>query len=259
MKPKNLRPLMAVDPAPQGEPEGGGTATIDPPVTEDTPPADGGDDKARLQAALNKERAMRREVERRLKEHDPAAIEAARRQAEEAERQRQETESKASQRLREAEQRSADLIKQIQAAADEKVLQAERAVLKLNAQADFYAADGLQDASEIDGTTHFDSIWGTHGHLVDRDESGAYIKGPDGLPKVNQETGKRVTLKEFFSQLREDRVHGAHFKPRYGTGGGSTSGYTGRAAAGRDISAMGSRDLLAEGLREAREHVRRTA
>jgi hypothetical protein len=49
----------------------------------------------------------------------------------------------------------------------------------------------------------------------------------DGTPRLDPETKKRLTPAEYFAQLRDDSVAGVHFRPRYGTGGGSRSGWDG--------------------------------
>ena len=258
---KLARPMApawpTVDENPPGDEAGGGA----PPATSEgeAAPAVTSEDVAKLQRALTAERQRSREIEKQLKAVDPKLLEEARRKADEAEAQRQLVEESAQLKVREAQRQQEEAIGRIRSEADAAVRQAKRDALRLKVQSDFLASDGLAEASEIDGRTPFDYVWSTHGDLIAEDETGPYVVGEGGLPRTDPESGKRLTLREFFGKLRDDPVHGMNFKPRYGTGGGSRAGYTGRVGKAADLANMSTKDLLSAGLKEAREHQRRTA
>lgn len=256
----------SVDPAPADDQAGGGAADPAP----DTNNATDGDSEVErlrrsLEAARNEARQFRSEArhyEGQLKqvgETNPALLEEARRKADEAEQRRQLAEQQAEAKVqamqRQMEERTARREAELTAARD----RAEREALRVKTERDFLAADGLVDASKIDGRTPFDYVWQVFGSQIAEDAQGRYIKDENGLPRINDETGKRITVAEFFESLRDDRVHGQHFKPRYGTGGGSRAGFTGRIGDGMDLDKLSSRELLSVGLKEARERQRRTA
>jgi hypothetical protein len=262
---KNPRQLVSPDPI------------ADPadPITDTAPPADGGGSEGgesevdRLRRALEASRTEARQFrtearhyESQLKEvgtTNPALLEDARRKAEEAEQRRQLAEQQADAKVqamqRQLEERTAKTISEANAARQA----AEREALRVKTERDFLAAEGLVDASAIDGRTPFDYVWQLYGPSVAEDAQGRYVKDENGLPMTDQETGKRLTLKDFFGKLRDDHVHGQHFKPRYGAGGGSRSGFTGRLTDGRDLDKLSSKEMLEIGLKEARDRQRRTA
>lgn len=262
---KRFFDLLSVDPAPADDQAGGGA---DPGSTTD-PAADGDSEVERLRRALeasrNEARQFRTEArhyESQLKqvgETNPALLEEARRKAEEAEQRRQLAEQQAENRVqamqRQLEERTAKSIADANAARQA----AEREALRVKTERDFLAAEGRVEASRIDGRTPFDYVWQVFGSQIAEDAQGRYIKDENNLPRINDETGKRITVAEFFNTLRDDLVHGQHFKPRYGSGGGSRAGFTGRIGEGMDLDKLSSRELLSVGLKEARERQRRTA
>jgi hypothetical protein len=243
---------LFVDPEPAGDPPAGGGATPpNPPTGGDGTPTQ--QDIANLQEALRKERALReardKEIQR-IATENPALVEQARREAE-AERQRAESVQREAQvQIQAMQQRlEADTAKirgEAQAAAEA----ARRETLRVKTEREFNAAEGLTDASEIDGSVPFDLAWKHFGDRFEEDSVGIYLKRPDGTPETDPETNKRITPRQFFEKLRDDRVHGTLFKPRYGSGGGSRAGVPGRVQHGQSLVGMSSRDLLRLGLED---------
>lgn len=247
-----------VDPDPAGDAPAGG-------ATPPNPPAGGGDggptqqDIANLQEALRKEREMRKAREDELKRvasENPALLEQIKREAE-AERARAElAEAQAQSRLREQQLQHERDMAEVKAKSDALIQAAKRDALRVRAEREFLASKGLAEAGG-DGRTPFDYVWTLHGDLIDEDEMGPYIKGEGGTPRIDKETGKRITLAQFYGDLRKDPVHGMHFQPMYGSGGGSRAGVAGRVGHAQDLSGMASTDLISQGLRAQRETVRR--
>jgi len=240
---------LSVDPDPAGDaPAGGGGAT--PP----NPPAGGDDaptlqDIQNLQEALRKERALReardKEIQR-IATENPALVEQARREAE-AERARAESVQREAQVQIQAMQQKleADTAK-IRGEALATAEAARRETLRVKTEREFHAAEGLTEASEIDGSVPFDLLWDHFGDRIEEDSQGMYLKGADGLPQTDPETGKRVTPRQVFDKLRDDRTYGTLFKPRYGSGGGSRAGVTGRIDQTRDMAKVPTAQLFQE-------------
>lgn len=241
---------LFIDPDPAGDPPSGGGATPpNPPAGGDGAPTQ--QDIANLQEALRKEREMRKAREDELKRvasENPALVEQARREAE-AERERAaavqreaQVQIQAMQQKLEAD--TAKIRSESLAAAEA----ARRETLRVKTEREFNAADGLTEPSEIDGSVPFDLAWKHLGERIEEDAQGIYLKGADGLPETDPETGKRITLRQFFDKLRDDRTYGTLFKPKYGSGGGSRAGVAGRIQHGQSLAGMSSRDLLRLGL-----------
>lgn len=258
---------LSVDPAPVDEPTGGGgDAGGD---TSASTSGEGESEVDKLRRALEASRAEARQYRaesrqyqgqlKQVGETNPALLEEAQRKAEEAEQRRQLAEQQAELRVqqmqRQLEEKTGRALSEAKAAREA----AEREALRVKTERDFLAAEGLVDASSVDGRTPFDYVWQLHGNRVAEDAQGAYIKDAQGLPETDPETNKRITVRQFFDRLRDDPVHGIHFKPRYGSGGGSRSGLQGRVGPGVNLDGMSSKDMLREGLKAEREHVRRTA
>lgn len=241
--------ILIVDPNPPGEPDGGGSA----PVIEE-PPADGGDDLAKLRGALQKEReraraeeSARKQLEAQLREVgtvDPKLLDDARQRAREAEQQRQLIEQQTTIRLQEQQRKFEELLEKKTSELQALASAAQRDALRVKTEREFLAAKGLADASSIDGRTPFDYIWQLYGSQFSEDRSGLFLVDSEGMPRLDEETGKRITPAEFFARLRKDPVHGMHFQPEYGSGSGSRGGRDGRVNSSEDLSKVPTSQLF---------------
>ena len=237
-----------VDPDPAGDPPSGGGATPpNPPVDGDGAPTP--QDIANLKEVVRKERERAKALEDQLKRvatENPALVEQARREAELERERAAAVQREAQVQIQAMQQRlEADTAKirgEAQAAAEA----ARRETLRVKAEREFNAAEGLTEASEIDGSVPFDLAWKHFGDRFEEDSVGIYLKRPDGTPETDPETNRRITPRQFFEKLRDDRVHGALFKPRYGSGGGSRAGVAGRVDQTRDLAKVPTATLFQE-------------
>lgn len=234
---------LNADTEPADEQAGGG-------VTDDTQldPADAPDELTKLRKALEAQREEARRFRskaqaaeaqlREVGEANPKILEEAQRRAEKAEQDRLLAEERANLKIqqmqRQLEEKTAKVLNEAQTRAQA----AEREALRVKAERDFLASDGLVEASGVDGMTPFDYVWRLHGDRIAEDATGRYIKDENGLPLLDPETNKRVTVRDWFGKLRDDPVHGIHFKPRYGSGGGARGGFDGRVSSGQDLSRL---------------------
>lgn len=240
-----------IDPNPPGEPDGGGAA----PATED-PPADGGDDVAKLRGALQKEReraraeeAARKQLEAQLREVgtvDPKLLDDARQRAREAEQQRQMVEQQTTIRLQEQQRKYEELLEKKTSELQAVATAAQRDALRVKTEREFLAAKGLVEASSIDGRTPFDYLWQLYGSQFSEDRNGLFLVDSEGMPRLDEETGKRITPSEFFAKLRRDPVHGVHFQAEYGSGSGARGGRDGRVSSAEDLSKVPTSRLFRE-------------
>ena len=235
------------------------TATTD---NQQQPPAAGSDDSQdqglsdleKLQNALRRERELNRENERKarqleaqLKEVgsvDPKLLDDARQRAREAEQQRQMIEQQTALRLQEQERKYQEQLQRVTGDLQAAKTAAEREALRIKTEREFLAAKGLVEASSIDGRTPFDYIWQLYGSQFAEDRNGLFLADPDGTPRLDEETGKRVTPAEFFAKLRKDPVHGMHFQPEYGSGSGARAGRDGRVTSATDLTKVPTSQLF---------------
>jgi hypothetical protein len=219
-----------------------------------TTSAAGGDDLERLKGALAKEREQRRREEsqrkqleaqlRELGQTNPKAVEDAVAKAQAAEQQRQLIEQQAELRLKEQERKFQEQLQRLTGELQQKTSAAEREALRLETEREFLAAKGSTEASSIDGRTPFDYIWQVFGSSFAKDKTGLYIVDRDGDPVLDEESGKRLTPREYFSRLRKDPVHGMHFQPEYGAGGGARVGRDGRVSSTADLNKVTTSELF---------------
>lgn len=236
-------------PDPAADSEAGGGST--PDATDSSTGGDQGptqEDIKKLQEALRKEREKAGTFERRLKALDPQQVEDARREAEEARKIAEEAERTASTKINAIQQRTQKELQEAREQAAKAVEDARRLKVRLRWETEFVAAGGFTEVSEIDGVSSFDLIWNQVGHTFEEDEEGLYLKSPDDQIMIDKETGKRVTPRQHFERLRNDRLYSAHFQPIGGSGGGSTAGVRGRVQHGQSLAGMSSRELLRIGL-----------
>jgi hypothetical protein len=234
----------SINTEPDGEPDGGG-APAEPQADAST---DTTDELTKLRKALEAQREEARRyrskaqaAEAQLREvgdANPKILEEAQRKAEAAEQARMLAEEKANLKIQQMQRQLEEKTAKVLGEAQQRQAAAEREALRVKAERDFLAAEGLVEASSVDGRTPFDYVWLLHGDRIAEDASGRYIKDENGLPLLDPETNKRVTVKDFFSKLRDDPVHGIHFKPRYGSGGGARGGFDGRVSSGQDLSRL---------------------
>lgn len=239
-------PWPSIETDPAGEPTGGGAS--DPIETADASTNESTDELERLRKALKAQqeearrfRSKAQAAEAQLREvgdANPKILEEAQRKAEAAEQARLLAEEKASLKISQMQRQLEEKTAKVLGEAQQRAAAAERDALRVKTERDFLAADGLLEASSVDGRTPFDYVWLLHGDRIAEDAQGRYIKDENGLPLLDPETNKRVTVQAFFAQLRDDPVHGIHFKPRYGSGGGARGGFDGRVTTGTDLSKL---------------------
>jgi hypothetical protein len=245
--------LRSVDPTPPGEADGGGSA--DPAPTGGEQPAGNAptaEDIEKLTRALTAERARARQFEAQLREAaqvNPQLMADAQAKVEAAERQRELIEAQTKQQLQEQERKYAEQLARVTGDLQAAKTAAEREALRIKTEREFLAAKGLAEASPVDGKTHFDAIWSIYGTQFAEDARGLYLADADGSPRLDTETGKRVTPAEFFAKLRKDHVHGVHFQPEYGSGSGSRNSRDGSFPGGLDLDSLSGAQLIAEGLK----------
>ena len=233
------------DQDPPAEQPGGGDAPSDPP----SDPSPTSDDVARLKKALESERALKRQLEAQLKEvsqTDPRLVEEARAKAEAAEQQRLVVEQQTALRLQELQRKHEEQLARVTGDLQAAKTAAEREALRIKTEREFLAAKGLVEASSIDGRTPFDYIWQLYGSQFAEDRNGLFLADADGSPRLDEETGKRITPGEFFARLRKDPVHGMHFQPEYGSGSGARGSRDGRVNNTADLSKVPTSQLFRE-------------
>jgi hypothetical protein len=220
---------------------------------------DAGDDQQatdvdRLKRALEAERKLNREnaaraarLEAQMKElgqANPQLVAEAQAKALAAEQQRQLIEQQTTSRLQEQERKFQEQLARVTGDLQSAKQQAEREALRIKTEREFLAAGGGIEASEIDGRTPFDYVWQLFGATFAEDKQGLYVVDKDGDPVMDSETGKRITPREYFARLRKDPVHGKHFQPEYGSGGGARPGRDGRVSSTADLSKVPTGQLF---------------
>jgi hypothetical protein len=236
--------FLSVEPNPPAEPDGGGAPQDQQQQPE---PQDTAEDIAKLKKALEAERNLKRQLESQLKQVsqvDPRLVEEARAKADAAEQQRLLVEQQTTARLQEQERKYQEQLQRITGDLQAAKTAAEREALRIKTEREFLAAKGLVEASSIDGRTPFDYIWQLYGSDFAEDKNGLFLADPDGSPRLDPETGKRITPSEFFAKLRKDPVHGMHFQPEYGSGGGSRAGRDGRVSNSEDLAKVPTGQLF---------------
>jgi hypothetical protein len=241
--------------SPEGDPTGGAPAPAPADTSEqDTTTGEPTDDIARLKKALEAERQQRKQeaaraaqLDAQLREVgqvDPKLLDEARQRAREAEQQRLMVEQQTTLRLQEQERKYQDQLARITGELQQQKTAAEREALRIKTEREFLKAKGATEASSIDGRTPFDYIWQLYGNDFAEDKSGLYLVDADGSPRLDEETGKRITPTEFFAKLRKDPVHGMHFQPEYGSGSGARSGRDGRVNSTADLTKVPTGQLF---------------
>jgi hypothetical protein len=239
-----------VTPDPDNEPDGGGGSGDADPTGDDQQltDADGLLRALKAERKLNRQNAARAaQLEAQLKEVgqvNPQLLAEAQAKADAAEHQRQLLEQQINSRLADQERKYQEQLARLTGELQSKATAAEREALRVKAEREFLASKGSTDASEIDGCTPFDYIWKVFGTSYAEDKNGLYLLDADGSPALDPETGKRITLREHFAKLRKDPVHGMHFQPEYGSGGGARGGRDGRVNNTADLSKVPTGQLF---------------
>ena len=236
----------SVDSEPPTDPPAGGGESGDSGGSDQNPTTQ---DIEKLTRALEAERRLKRGLEAQLKEVgqvNPKLVEEAVAKAQAAEQQRQIIEQTTAARLADQERKFQEQLSKVTTEMQSARAAAEREALRVKTEREFLASKGLTEASSIDGRTPFDYIWQLFGSSIAEDKNGLYVVDSDGDPVMDEESGKRVTAREYFAKLRKDAVHGIHFQPEFGSGGGARGGRDGRVNNTADLSKVPTGQLFRE-------------
>ena len=215
-----------------------------------------GDDLSRVKHALQREREVNREKDRRmgaleaqlreLSTTNPEAVRAAEAKALEEQTRRELIEQQA--RIAQ-EQIESKYSAQLQQANTELIAEREarqRELVRQQAEKAFIGAKGSMEASTIDGSTPFDAVWFRFGSNFRIEDGALVVVDAKGNPEIDSETGKRYEPTKWLKRLQVDPVWGRHFEPSMGSGGGARNGRDGRAFAGKDLMAQPLNSLFSD-------------
>ena len=215
-----------------------------------------GDDLSRVKHALQREREVNREKDRRmgaleaqlreLSTTNPEAVRAAEAKALEEQTRRELIEQQA--RIAQ-EQIESKYSAQLQQANTELIAEREarqRELVRQQAEKAFIGAKGSMEASTIDGSTPFDAVWFRFGSNFRIEDGALVVVDAKGNPEIDSETGKRYEPTKWLKRLQADPVWGRHFEPSMGSGGGARNGRDGRAFAGKDLMAQPLNSLFSD-------------
>ena len=204
-----------------------------------------GDDLSRVKHALQREREVNREKDRRmgaleaqlreLNTTNPEAVRAAEAKALEEQTRRELIEQQA--RIAQ-EQIESKYSAQLQQANTELIAEREarqRELVRQQAEKAFIGAKGSMEASTIDGSTPFDAVWSRFGSNFRIEDGALVVVDAKGNPEIDSETGKRYDPTKWLKRLQVDPVWGRHFEPSMGSGGGARSSRDGLASSSKDL------------------------
>ena len=207
-----------------------------------------GDDLSRVKHALQREREVNREKDRRmgaleaqlreLSTTNPEAVRAAEAKALEEQTRRELIEQQA--RIAQ-EQIESKYSAQLQQANTELIAEREarqRELVRQQAEKAFIGAKGSMEASTIDGSTPFDAVWFRFGPNFRIEDGALVVVDAKGNPEIDSETGKRYEPTKWLKRLQVDPVWGRHFEPSMGSGGGARSSRDGIASSSKDLMAV---------------------
>ena len=207
-----------------------------------------GDDLSRVKHALQREREVNREKDRRmgaleaqlreLNTTNPEAVRAAEAKALEEQTRRELIEQQA--RIAQ-EQIESKYSAQLQQANTELIAEREarqRELVRQQAEKAFIGAKGSMEASTIDGSTPFDAVWSRFGSNFRIEDGALVVVDAKGNPEIDSETGKRYDPTKWLKRLQVDPVWGRHFEPSMGSGGGARSSRDGIASTSKDLMAV---------------------
>ena len=204
-----------------------------------------GDDLSRVKHALQREREVNRDKDRRmgaleaqlreLSTTNPEAVRAAEAKALEEQTRRELIEQQA--RITQ-EQIESKYSAQLQQANTELIAEREarqRELVRQQAEKAFIGAKGSMEASTIDGSTPFDAVWFRFGSNFRIEDGALVVVDAKGNPEIDSETGKRYEPTKWLKRLQVDPVWGRHFEPSMGSGGGARSSRDGLASSSKDL------------------------
>ena len=204
-----------------------------------------GDDLSRVKHALQREREVNREKDRRmgaleaqlreLSTTNPEAVRAAEAKALEEQTRRELIEQQARIAQEQIEAKYSTQLVQIRTELDAERQAGQRQLVKREAEKAFAKAKGSFEVSGIDGTTGFDSVWDRFGPNCRIEDGALVIVDNKGNPEIDTDTGRRFDPVKWFERLRPDPVYGRHFEPSMGSGGGARSSRDGRASSSKDL------------------------
>ena len=207
-----------------------------------------GDDLSRVKHALQREREVNRDKDRRmgaleaqlreLNTTNPEAVRAAEAKALEEQTRRELIEQQA--RIAQ-EQIESKYSAQLQQANTELIAEREarqRELVRQQAEKAFIGAKGSMEASTIDGSTPFDAVWFRFGPNFRIEDGALVVVDAKGNPEIDSETGKRYEPTKWLKRLQVDPVWGRHFEPSMGSGGGARSSRDGIASSSKDLMAV---------------------
>ena len=206
------------------------------------------DDLSRVKHALQREREVNRDKDRRmgaleaqlreLNNTNPEAVRAAEAKALEEQTRRELIEQQA--RIAQ-EQIESKYSAQLQQANTELIAEREarqRELVRQQAEKAFIGAKGSMEASTIDGSTPFDAVWFRFGPNFRIEDGALVVVDAKGNPEIDSETGKRYEPTKWLKRLQVDPVWGRHFEPSMGSGGGARSSRDGIASSSKDLMAV---------------------
>jgi hypothetical protein len=218
-----------------GAPEGpqGGTEesleSLDPGDDDEIP-----DTLEGIRQALKKERTnnrlSRKETNRlqaqlaELAASDPEAVKEAKKKAERLEKEQEVKDKEFRLRVQTLERKRATEVETLQSQLQAERLGRERDQVQVAAERVYLNNKGLKAVSSDGTATAFDGFWLEFGPRFAKDKDGLYVLDKDGDPELDPTTGKRLAPATYMEKLRQDPLHGRHFEPEYGAGGGSMSG-----------------------------------
>ena len=224
---------------------GAGAGGADPTAGGNGEVEGDGDDLSRVKHALQREREVNRDKERRmgaleaqlreLNNTNPEAVRAAEAKALEEQTRRELIEQQA--RIAQ-EQIESKYSAQLQQANTELIAEREarqRELVRQQAEKAFIGAKGSMEASTIDGSTPFDAVWFRFGSNFRIEDGALVVVDAKGNPEIDSETGKRYEPTKWLKRLQVDPVWGRHFEPSMGSGGGARSSRDGLASSSKDL------------------------
>lgn len=227
------------------------------PATEDIAASpDPSEDIAKLKAALEAERKEKRQHERDLKaaqrrldsvkDIDADSYKTAMARAEAAERAAQELTEREEARLRETENKYTAQLQEALAQKEQALAELKQQRHRTALEKHFIAADGLTQAAE-DGVTAFDIFWDRLGSRFRIDEESGSLGVVDqrGDWVLDNETGKRMAVKDFIDQQKDHQIYAYLFKSTSGAGSGMGHGANVRGVQGGDFGKLSTNEKFA--------------
>jgi hypothetical protein len=215
-----------------------------------------GDDLSRVKHALERERVVNREKERRmgaleaqlreLSTTNPEAVRAAEARAKEEQARRELIEQQAQIKEQQIEEKYSTQLVGLRSELDTERTARQRELVRQQAEKAFIGAKGSTVVSEIDRSTPFDSVWGRFGDHFKLENGSLVVVDANGSPEIDPDTGKRFEPVKWLGRLQSDPVWGRNFEPAMGSGGGARTGRDGRVTNSKDLMSMTVSAAIAE-------------